>query len=238
MKITFLGTRANIDVRSRAHKRHSSLLVETGRGRIMLDCGADWIDGVHHIAPDAILITHAHPDHAAGLSAGAPCPVYATGETQRLLAHYPVKTWRTVTTARASNICGVRVRTFPVVHSLLAPAVAFRVESPGKAVLYCPDVVSILDAEAALKGVSLYIGDGSSIVRPLVRRRGDALFGHTTIRAQIGWCAKAGVPAAIFTHCGQAILKDPRPAAARVAAMAREKGVRARIARDGMRLAL
>jgi phosphoribosyl 1,2-cyclic phosphodiesterase len=238
MKITFLGTRANIDVRSRAHWRHSSLLVETTRGRVMIDCGADWIRRVDDIAPDAILLTHAHPDHASGLSAGAPCPVHATAETQRLLAHYPVRSWRTISAARSSSICGVRVRAFPVVHSLAAPAVAFRIGSRAKALLYCPDVVSIPDVETALNGVSLYIGDGSSTVRPLVRRRGDALFGHTTIRAQIGWCANAGVPEALFTHCGKEILRDPRAAAARVAAMAREKGVRARIAMDGLELAL
>lgn len=47
----------------------------------MLDCGADWLGRVARLRPSAIVLTHAHPDHAAGLADGAPCPVYATAET-------------------------------------------------------------------------------------------------------------------------------------------------------------
>jgi glyoxylase-like metal-dependent hydrolase (beta-lactamase superfamily II) len=47
----------------------------------MIDCGADWLARLKAVAPSAIVITHAHPDHAFGLARGAPCPVYATAET-------------------------------------------------------------------------------------------------------------------------------------------------------------
>jgi glyoxylase-like metal-dependent hydrolase (beta-lactamase superfamily II) len=52
----------------------------------MIDCGADWLERVRSIAPTAIVLTHAHPDHAAGLAKGAPCPVYATKDTLALIA--------------------------------------------------------------------------------------------------------------------------------------------------------
>jgi len=87
IELTFLGTRGELKIRSRRHRRHSSLLVHCGDTRMMIDCGADWLGRLRAIAPTAILLTHAHPDHAAGLAEGAPCPVYATKKTLNLLHH-------------------------------------------------------------------------------------------------------------------------------------------------------
>ena len=89
VRLTFLGTRGEIKIRSRRHKRHSALLVEHEDARIMIDYGADWLGRLRSISPTAIVLTHAHPDHAGGLALGAPCPVYATKET-RLLRHFPI----------------------------------------------------------------------------------------------------------------------------------------------------
>src|SRR5215471_3967248 len=96
IELTFLGTRGEIDMRSRRHRRHSALLVCRADARIMIDCGADWLHLLPSLAPGAILLTHAHPDHAQGLARGAPCPVYATAETLTLLRNYPLRERRTV----------------------------------------------------------------------------------------------------------------------------------------------
>ena len=74
IELTFIGTRGEISIRSRRHRRHSSLLVHYGDTRIMIDCGADWLGRLRAVAPTAIVLTHAHADHAAGLAVGAPCP--------------------------------------------------------------------------------------------------------------------------------------------------------------------
>jgi phosphoribosyl 1,2-cyclic phosphodiesterase len=237
MQLIFLGTRGNIDIRSRLHRRHSALMMKTERGQVMFDCGADWIKRVFALAPDAIFLTHAHPDHADGLKAGAPCPVHASAETWDLLSHYPIESRRTIRPERRVRECGLSIRAFTLIHSLLAPAVGYHVEGEGAAFFYAPDIVAIVDPKAALKGVRLYIGDGASPTRPIVRRRDGSPFGHTTVRAQIAWCAQAGVPEAIFTHCGRQIVgADGRTVAARIRRMGEEKGVRARIATDGLTL--
>jgi ribonuclease BN (tRNA processing enzyme) len=43
MTLTFLGTRGNIDVRTRRHRRHTSTLVSYQGKRVMIDCGTDWL---------------------------------------------------------------------------------------------------------------------------------------------------------------------------------------------------
>src|SRR5438552_4607359 len=68
MKLTFLGTRGEIDVRTTLHRMHSCLMVT---GRILIDCGADWLGKLEALKPQAIVLTHAHPDHAGGLKCGS-----------------------------------------------------------------------------------------------------------------------------------------------------------------------
>ena len=66
---------------------------------------------------------------------------------------------------------------------------------------------------------------------------GNELFGHTTIRAQVGWCQEASVKRAVFTHCGSQIVKhDERAMNSKLQAMARERGVNARLACDGLEM--
>ena len=129
MKLTFLGTRGEIAIRSRPHRRHSSLLVEHDNARIMVDCGAGWSHRLRSLAPTAIVLTHAHDDHAAGLAKGAPCPVYATAATWKVLSYLPIIDRRTMPSRKALQIDGVRFSAVSVMHSLRAPAVGYRVSS-------------------------------------------------------------------------------------------------------------
>ncbi len=239
LKLTFLGTRGYVEHMTRRHRRHSALLISARRKRVLVDCGLDWLGKAAALKPDAILITHAHPDHAWGLKDGAPCPVYATKECHQAMAHFPLRERRLLVPRKAMRVLGLTVAAFPVVHSLRAPAVGFRIADRGCALFYVPDVVAIVEPEAALLGVDLYIGDGATMTRPMVRRRRRQLFGHTTVRAQLGWCRKAGVRRAVFTHCGSEIVDgDERRLGAKLRAMGRERGVEARFAYDGLEMPL
>ena len=41
MKLTFLGTRGEIEARTRGHRMHSSLLLSYRRAKVMIDCGLE-----------------------------------------------------------------------------------------------------------------------------------------------------------------------------------------------------
>ena len=239
MRLTFLGTRGNIQARSRLHRRHSAVMVTGAGNRMLIDCGGDWLGRVRRLHPTAILISHAHDDHAAGLKGGAPCGVYATAEAWRTMAAWPLAIRYVVPVRRPFALAGLVVEAWPVEHSVLAPAVGYRVTAGSKRIFYLPDVARFPNHVAALRDVDLFVGDGATLDRPLIRRRGSVHIGHATIRTQLEWCAAAGVSDAVFTHCGSPIVRsEPRQIAAALAAMAREHGVRARFASDGMHLFL
>jgi phosphoribosyl 1,2-cyclic phosphodiesterase len=237
--LTFLGTRGEIELRSRWHRRHSSLLVQHSNARVMIDCGADWLGLLDRISPTAIVLTHAHPDHAWGLAEGVPCPVYATSDTWKSLAAYPIQDRRIIPLQKPVTIGGFRIEAFPLEHSIRAPAVGYRISAGRRRLFYAPDLVAIRDRHHALRGIDLYIGDGSTTTRPLVRRRAQTLIGHTPISTQLGWCMKEEIHSAIFTHCGSEIVGgDARRLNAVVRKLGAERGVRAILAHDGLRLSL
>ncbi|MCA3749445.1 MAG: MBL fold metallo-hydrolase [Rubrobacter sp.] len=235
MRLLFAGTRGEIEARTERHSMHSSLVVSRGGGRVMVDCGADWLGRLGELGAEAVVITHAHPDHAWGLKEGAPCPVYATEASWALMEGYPIEERRTVEPRRPFRVAGLLFEAFPVEHSTRAPAVGYRISAGGASIFYVPDVVYIHGRREALSGAVLYAGDGATVTRSLVRRRGEALIGHAPIRTQLTWCQKEGVRRAVFTHCGTEIVAgDEERVEEEVRRLGRERGVEASLARDGM----
>jgi phosphoribosyl 1,2-cyclic phosphodiesterase len=243
MKLTFLGTRGEIEARTRRHRMHSSLLVGYRGGRVMIDAGADWKGAIHELRPrpHAIVVTHAHPDHAWGLEDGSPAPVWATDVAWEAMADYaiPADDRHRVEPRTPFVVRDITFEAFPVEHSIRAPAVGYRITAGRVAVWYAPDLVYVDDRDQALGGCDLYIGDGATMTESFVRRRGDTLLGHTPVRTQLTWCRKEGVPRAVITHCGKEIVEgDEGTLDAELRAMAVERGVDARFAHDGLELVL
>lgn len=239
MKLTFLGTRGNIEARNERHSRHTSLLVSYYGKAVMIDAGEDWRGHVDKINPDAIVITHSHPDHAWGLKDGARCAVWAPEIAWKEMGSYPINTRHTIEHRRPTEILGIEFEAFPVEHSTLAPAVGYRITAGNPTVFYAPDVVYVENRDEALAGAAIYIGDGATITRSMVRKRGENLIGHTPVRTQLTWCQKEGVPRAVFTHCGSDIVAgDERKVGPEVKSLGRERGVEAEIAFDGMEITL
>jgi phosphoribosyl 1,2-cyclic phosphodiesterase len=218
---------------------HTSLMASYRGADVMIDCGLDWLGKFERLRPSAIVLTRAHPDHAWGLKNGAPCSVHA-----------PQKTWETLTRCRVEDrqlikerirtkICGVMFEAFAVEHSILAPAVGYRISAGHACIFYVPDLIFIHDRAAALQNVQIYIGDGATVTRSFIRRRGKTLIGHSPVRTQLTWREKEGVPQAIITHCGSEIVTgDERKLSAQLRALAADRDIEVRIAYDGMKLKL
>lgn len=239
MKLTFLGTRGYIEPRSERHARHSSLMVGYRGKEVMIDCGEDWLGTLAELKPQAIVITHAHPDHAFGLKKGAPCPVWATEESWKRLDSFPIKEKRLIHPRRPIAIHGITFEAFPVQHSIRAPAVGYRVSAGEVSVFYGPDLVYIQERGAALARCRLFIGDGATVRHSMVRKEGDQLFGHTPVMTQLTWCAKEEVPKMIVTHCGSEIVNgEEKGVLDEIRALAREREVEVEVARDGMKVVL
>lgn len=207
MRLHFFGTKGYVEGKSRSHTGHSAFTLESAGFKLLCDYGQNRKGRLPQIAPDAVFVSHGHPDHAWGLAEGTTLPVLASEVTHALMAGYPLAARVTVEPGRPEAVGPFRLTTFSVVHSIRCPGVAVRIDTPEGAVVYSGDLVSFEtpeDAARALAGALLYVGDGSTLTGSLVRRHPSGmLLGHTTVRAQLGWLGSAGVPRAVFSHFGE-----------------------------------
>jgi len=206
--LKFLGTKGEIEEFTEQHRYNASLLLSAGDTRLLIDYGKLRKYTLVELQPDAVLITHAHPDPYVWLNEDikTDIPVYLTQET------YDYGKFRPANPRIFSP--GDEIKTGPfawtayrVLHSLRCPAVGFRIKIEGRTIVYNPDLVDIVEKDIILSGVDYYIGDGSSIRANLVRVRGGQIVGHTRISTQINWCRKYGVKNIIFTHLGKETLE-------------------------------
>jgi ribonuclease BN (tRNA processing enzyme) len=192
------------------------------------------------IRPDAIFVSHAHPDHGWGLWEGTSLPVHASAATHRLLAELPLLDRVTLAPSEPVRIGPFRLTACPVIHSIRCPCIGARIEIDGFTLVYSGDVVAFEDPDSALHDADLYIGDGSTLTGKLVRRhQSGALLGHTTVRAQLGWLARRGIVRAVFSHFGKEAIEmgdDALRAALEELAAANPPGCAVTAAFDGLEM--
>ena len=242
MRLHFYGTKGYVDESSDAHAGHSAFTVEAGGYRLLCDFGQNRRGLLATIRPDAIFISHAHPDHAWGLEEGTAAAVHASAITHELTAKFPIENRVVLEPGRAVAAGPFRLTAATVVHSIRCPGIGVRLEAEGRTLVYSGDVVSFEDPDAALDGADVYVGDGSTLTGSLVRRHSSgALIGHTTIRAQLGWLAKRRIGRAVFSHFGgEAIAMGEEALSEALAKLASERlpGGEVTAARDGRTLEL
>jgi len=204
VRLHFYGTKGYVPESSRWHAGHSAFVLEALGFRLLFDFGENRKGMLSKIRPDAIFLSHAHPDHGWGLWEGTEAPVHASAITHELLRELPILQRVVLTPQTPVTVGPFRLTAFPVIHSVRCPCVAARIEVGGFTIVYSGDIVAFEEPEIALKGADLYIGDGSTLTGALVRRhRSGVLMGHTTVRAQLGWLVRHGVSRAIFSHFGR-----------------------------------
>ncbi len=177
--LKFLGTKGYIEESNYSHKHYSSLLIKIPHYKVLFDCGESIF---LKYKPNKIFITHLHPDHSRGIE-----------NPEKYLLK------------KSLIIKGLKIVPFPVLHSIRCPANGFRFEYKGFKAGYFPDVLWIKDRDKALEHLDLYIGDGSTLKRDLVRKnkKTGQIFGHASMKTQLQWVKKYNIPWVIFTHFGK-----------------------------------
>ena len=202
LKIIFYGTRGLVDVQSKKHHNHTSILIKSPKTSVLLDRGEDNPPERPFGKVDFELCSHCHPDHILKLQ-----KFVASEETKKRASKlYPKKTFN-ITRVFKSYIPfylgDIKFLPIPVYHSLKCPMHAFIIKYGGFKIWIATDFLGFHkgDFKKYFKDIDLAIIDGSFIERTMIRKKDSKVFGHESIFRQIGrmqYQAKSFV----ITHLG------------------------------------
>lgn len=100
------------------------------------------------------------------------------------------------------SIGNINFTPIPVECSVKYPTTGLIIETSNKKLGYFPNVLNIFDRDI-LKGLDIYIGDGTALMRNLSKKSKGKRYGHAAIRTQLKWLEKHEVPRAIFMNLGK-----------------------------------
>ena len=234
MRVTLLGTGASAGVpliggpdgrgdwgtcdpaERRNRRMRTSILIERDDRRLLVDTAPDLreqllVNGIRDV--EAVLFTHAHADHIAGLDEtrilnrviDRPLDAYADAATLDELKRRfdyafrpwqppgffrPVLTPRTVRPGQTLDVAGLSVRLFDQDHGFIR-SLGLRVGGFG----YSTDVVALDDAAFdALRGVDTWVVG--------CFQRGPAHTTHAHLPLALDWAARVGARRTVLTHMG------------------------------------
>src|SRR5262249_244086 len=123
MRLHFYGTKGYVEEESPAHRGHSAFVIEAAGYRLLCDFGQNRKGLQKKIAPDAIFISHAPPDHVWGLEGETPLPVYASDITHAITKDLPIRNRIVLAPEEPVAVGPFRLAATPVVHSVRCPCV-------------------------------------------------------------------------------------------------------------------
>lgn len=175
------------------NRRTRSALALIIRGRVILfDAGPDIRCQLkkYRLHPDAVFISHAHPDADYGLRYLKGVKVFSEQEGN-------------VNFGEDLEIFGIKILPFRVQHSKIAPCTGYKIKlrtkiTKPKTIVYVTDMASLRNMDKYFKGCDILFADGSILKRSLP--------GHLSIINQLKFYKKWRLKRVIFTHIGHQTL--------------------------------
>ena len=199
MKIRILGTRGEIKTFARGYQRHSGVLID---GKILLDLGEEEF---LRYKPQAIFITHLHPDHAYFVLKGKQLPkakIYTPENFDSVTKVIPP--------LKKIKVGAYSITPIPTVHSKKVKSVAYLVETKTKRLLYTGDMLWIEKKYWKLFGrLDLVITEGSYLKKGglVLKDKTGQPYGHTGIPNLVEFFAPF-THKILFVHFGSWFFKD------------------------------
>jgi ribonuclease BN (tRNA processing enzyme) len=231
MRLTVLGSSPSWPNPGEAQ---SGYLVDTGAGRLLLDCGNGVVSRLRALggpAPDAIVLSHLHPDHIAdvlslfwGRVAGAldwPTVLYVPPGGRVVLgelvevwdwrlslfeAAVPVREYRAATPLEVAGATLRFARTRHSPHSYVV-----RVEAGGRTLVYTGDTAAVPAVAEHARGADVLLCEATEAETPH-----EGVRVHLTPSEAAAIAAEAGAARLVLTHV-PAELRDAALAVARAA---------------------
>jgi len=208
-KVTFLGSKGMIEESSPRHKKRTGIIIATQKTVFQIDCGElEFYDNLKDV--DFLYISHTHKDHVSGLKhREISTSLVCTSLVRRQLVQdwkAEVKNW----TAPPFKFKDVVLEAVPCLHSIRCPMWGVVIN---RELGVFTDVIRPRRGWSLLKGLRVYIGDGSAITHPIIRvkKGGGEPFGHTSMKSQLKYGSQLGWHQILFTHFGrQPVLKGDK----------------------------
>lgn len=201
----------------RNSRLRSSILVESGNQRLLVDCGPDLRQQllaaeVNQLS--AVIVTHAHGDHCHGIdelrpiaqAIGNPVPIHARDDVLaelRLRFAYAFEKsqfYRPIVEAKVIGdrwqIGGAKVRFIDQPHGNMT-SLGMRFDEGGRSAVYAIDFNNLTDEMAALyEGCDVWIADC------LTRSPHPT---HANLDAVLGWARELRIGQVYLTHMGNGL---------------------------------
>ncbi len=226
MKIQVLGTRGEIKASAPHHTKKSGVLIDD---KILLDVGDESFLAYH---PEAILITHLHPDHAFFVRNGhaleIDSKIFAPEHYQNMAIEVPTHSFK---------IGDYAVQPIPTIHSIKVKSQGYLITHRNKKIFYTGDMIWIdKKYHRLLQGCDLVITEASHVKKGgLVRRKPETgeIFGHTGMPDLMHFF-KPYTHTILFVHFGSWFFDDIEQSRSAIQRLADEQEIQSIIGYDGL----
>lgn len=225
MQIKILGTRGEIKPRAPRHANHSGILIDS---KLMFDVGEEKF---LREKPEAIFITHLHPDHAFFVRENEPRITEAKIFAPEICRGYP----QVKIISESIKIDEYKIIPLPTIHSKNVKSQSYLIKTAGKKILYTGDMIWIKkEYWKFLKNLDLVITEGSFMREGGMVQRDEfgLLWGHQGIPDLIKFFSRF-TRHIIITHFGSWFYKDMPAAEKEIEALGEKHDVGAEVGYDG-----